>query len=58
MVTGLQDLFAKDPADPRLESYGRLLHDQALLAEGSRLPDPTAFVKRLNDLLLKDSLRA
>jgi molecular chaperone HtpG len=58
VVQGLLDLFRKDPADPRLESYGRLLHDQALLAEGSRLPDPTAFVKRLNDLLVKDAVRS
>ena len=58
VVQGLKDLFAKDPADPRIESYGRLLHDQALLAEGSRLPDPTAFVQRLNDLLEKDAARS
>ncbi len=53
VVKGLLDIFRKDPADPRLEAYGLLLHDQALLAEGSRLADPTAFVKRLNDLLVK-----
>jgi molecular chaperone HtpG len=54
VVKGLLDLHGRNPEDPRVEAYGRLLHDQALLAEGSRLADPTAFVKRLNDLLAKD----
>jgi molecular chaperone HtpG len=54
VVKGLLELHGRNPEDPRVEAYGRLLHDQALLAEGSRLVDPTAFVKRLNDLLAKD----
>ena len=58
VVAGLQDLFRKDPQDPRLESYALLLHDQALLAEGSRIKDPTAFVKRLNELMVKDAARS
>jgi HSP90 family molecular chaperone len=29
-----------------------LLFEQAMLADGSQLPDPTAFVKRVNQLLL------
>ncbi|NTV73828.1 MAG: molecular chaperone HtpG [Holophaga sp.] len=58
VVKGLLEIYTKDMTDPRIEAYGRLLHDQALLAEGSRLADPTAFVKRLNDLMMKDALRA
>ena len=32
--------------------WSRILFDQALLAEGGRLDDPAAFVKRLNTLML------
>ncbi|WP_028449194.1 MULTISPECIES: molecular chaperone HtpG [Chitinibacter] len=32
--------------------WTQLLFDQALLAEGGQLPDPAAFVKRLNGLML------
>lgn len=51
VVRALLDIQGRDASDPRLESGARFLYEQALLAEGSRLPDPTAFVKRLNELL-------
>ena len=38
--------------DKRFEDWTRLLHDQALLAEGGELEDPGNFISRLNDLLL------
>src|SRR5262249_32490494 len=44
-------LYEKDAADPRVENYARLLYDQAVLAEGSRVKDPAAMAKRINDLL-------
>jgi molecular chaperone HtpG len=53
-VQHLLQLHTADPDDPRIENHGRLLHDQALLAEGSRLPDPSDFARRLNELLVKD----
>jgi molecular chaperone HtpG len=37
----------------RFADWARLLFDQALLAEGGQLPDPAAFVKRLNRMLLE-----
>lgn len=37
------------------EDWSHLLFDQALLAEGGQLEDPTTFVKRLNELLLLKS---
>lgn len=37
------------------EGWSQILFDQALLAEGGQLEDPTAFVKRLNELLLSRS---
>ncbi len=40
-------------ADPdRFREWAQLLLDQALLSEGGQLPDPAAFVQRLNALLL------
>jgi molecular chaperone HtpG len=50
-VQAVQKLHAANPADPRLESYGRLFYDQAVLAEGSRVKDPAAFARRINDLI-------
>ncbi|MFA6037584.1 MAG: molecular chaperone HtpG [Legionellales bacterium] len=37
---------------PQLNDWAQVLLDQALLTEGSALPDPAAFVKRLNQLLV------
>lgn len=54
-VQGLLRLHAANPADPRIERHARLLHDQAVLAEGSRLADPSDFAKRINELLVKDA---
>ena len=53
-VTALRDLYAKNPQDPRIETHGRLLYEQAAIAEGSKLKDPAAFARRINDLIAKD----
>lgn len=39
--------------DKKLETWARMLFEQALLAEGGRLDDPAAFVQRMNDMLLE-----
>ncbi len=39
-----------EPAE-RLGDWAQLLFDEALLAEGGQLPDPAAFVRRLNALM-------
>ena len=39
-------------SDATFNDWATLLFEQALLADGSQLPDPTAFVKRVNQLLL------
>jgi molecular chaperone HtpG len=52
-VAALQALHARDAADPRVESYARLLYDQAVIAEGSKVKDPLAFARRINELLVK-----
>jgi molecular chaperone HtpG len=54
-VVAVQKLHAKDPGDARLEGYCRLLYDQAVIAEGSKLKDPLAFARRINELLVKDA---
>lgn len=50
-VQKLQALFGKNNADPRVESFSRLLYEQAVIAEGSKLKDPAGFAKRLNELI-------
>jgi molecular chaperone HtpG len=52
-VSGIRALHEKDPADPRVESYGRLLYEQAVIAEGSKLKDPAGFARRVNELMAK-----
>lgn len=52
-VLALRDLYSRDAADPRIEEYGRLLLDEATIAEGSKLSDPAGFAKRVNSLLVK-----
>jgi molecular chaperone HtpG len=55
VVEAMRDLYEKNAEDPRVEDYGRLLYDQAVIAEGSKLKDPTAFARRINELLVKDA---
>jgi molecular chaperone HtpG len=53
VVALLGNLYEKDAQDPRIESYARLLYDQAVIAEGSKVKDPQAFARRINELLLQ-----
>ena len=52
-VAALRDIFAKDANDGRVEAYGRLLYEEAVIAEGSKLKDPGGFARRVNELLTK-----
>jgi molecular chaperone HtpG len=52
-VAGLKAAFDKNPADPRVETYARLLYEQAVIGEGSKLKDPAGFARRVNDLLAR-----
>ena len=38
--------------DTKFSDWAYLVFDQALLAEGGQLPDPAAFVKRMNSLIV------
>ena len=53
LLSKLQSIFEKDGAAPELRDYARLLHGQALLAEGSPLADPAGFSKLVADLMAK-----
>lgn len=52
-VQALQKLAETSPSDPRVEDYSRLLYDQAVIAEGSRVQDPAAFARRINELMTR-----
>jgi molecular chaperone HtpG len=52
VVAALRDMHSKSADNPRIEEFGRLLLDQATIAEGSKLKDPAAFAKRVNDLIV------
>lgn len=52
-VTGLKAVFDKDPTDPRVENFGRLLYEEAVIAEGSKVKDPAGFARRVNELLAR-----
>ena len=51
-VMGLKQLYEKNASDPRVELFGRLLYEQAVIAEGSKIKDPNGFAKRINELML------
>ena len=54
-VVALRELFEKNAEDLRVEAYGRLLYEQAVIAEGSKVKDPAALARRINELLVKDA---
>jgi molecular chaperone HtpG len=51
LVASLKAEFDRDAASPRLAEWIELLHDQALLTEGSKIADPNRFARRLTELL-------
>jgi molecular chaperone HtpG len=57
-VEAVRQLCEKNASDPRLDLYARLLYEQAVIAEGSKVADPVAFAKRVNDLIARDAQTA
>jgi molecular chaperone HtpG len=49
----LTDIYEKDRENPRLVDYCGLLYDQALLTEGSPIPDPLRFTRLVAELMVK-----
>ena len=56
-VEALRALHEKAPGDARIGEYGLLLYEEAVLAEGSKVKDPVAMARRINELLVRDSAR-
>lgn len=54
----MNKLFEKEQKSVVLEEYIKLLYDQALLLEGSKPKDPTAFANTISRLMVKDAERA
>ena len=54
-VEAVRQLHSNDAADSRLDLYARLLYEQAVIAEGSKVSDPVAFAQRVNDLIARDA---
>jgi molecular chaperone HtpG len=44
--------LATEDSDQRFADLATLLYEQAVLAEGGRLDDPAAFVRRVNQFLV------
>jgi molecular chaperone HtpG len=55
IILNLKARYEKDPKDAELEVWVRLVFEQALIAEGQMVPDPLAYSKRVNDMLVKVS---
>ncbi len=52
LLETMKSILDKDGRAPVLKEYAELLHDEALLLEGSRPKDPTAFVKAISKLMV------
>ena len=52
LVAKLRELHEADPEGERFQAYTQLVHGQALITEGSPLPDPARFGKLLTDLMV------
>jgi molecular chaperone HtpG len=53
-VKALLSRHQASPGDQIIEQYGQFLLDQALIAEGSKLPDPAAFLARVNEMAARE----
>ena len=52
-VRTMRALHEADPSDPRVEDYANLLYEQAVIAEGSTVEDPSAMAARINRLIAR-----
>ncbi|MFZ5892851.1 MAG: molecular chaperone HtpG [Myxococcota bacterium] len=53
LVKSVTSLEEREPNSDRVKEWLELLHDQALLAEGSPIEDPAGFAKKLTKLLTR-----
>ncbi len=52
LIEAFFECCSKEENSPELESYAKVLFDQALLSEGSPIPDPAEFSRQVTKLLL------
>jgi molecular chaperone HtpG len=55
LINALQKLYDKDNNDPKLKDYAGLIYDQALLTEGSPIPDPMNFSRKITALMVSNA---
>ena len=55
LFASMNTLFEKDKKNATLEEYVRLLYDQALVLEGSKPKDPSAFSKLIAKLMVNNA---
>jgi molecular chaperone HtpG len=55
ILVNMNARYEKDSKDAELEEWSHLLFEQALIAEGQMVPDPLAYSRRVNNLLVKVS---
>ncbi|MCB9654799.1 MAG: molecular chaperone HtpG, partial [Deltaproteobacteria bacterium] len=53
IVTKLKKIFEADEKSSIIDDYAQLLYGQAILAEGSELPDPVKFARLVSDLMVR-----
>jgi len=51
LIAKLKEEHGRDGASTRVQEWVEMLYDQALLAEGSPLPDPVRFASRVATLM-------
>lgn len=56
-VQAARELQSQKADDPRVATYARLFFEQAVIAEGSKVADPTALAARVNELIARDAAR-
>jgi len=55
ILVNMNSRYEKNAKDSELDDWAHLLFEQALIAEGQMVPDPLAYSRRVNDLLVKVS---
>jgi molecular chaperone HtpG len=55
ILVNMNARYEKDSKDAELDDWSHLLFEQALIAEGQMVPDPLAYSRRVNSLLVKVS---
>jgi molecular chaperone HtpG len=55
IIQNMDARYEKAPNDSALEQWVKLLYEGALIAEGRMVPDPLAYSKRVNDMLVEIS---